>query len=127
MFKACSRCGKIHNKNYKCFHNKPKVDWSKYNVDNEEYKLRNTYEWHMKAEEIKKDAQYLCEVCKDKGAYNYNNLEVHHIVKVKEDATKLLDNYNLIVLCVKHHKEADKGYIKEDYLKKLAKIREDNK
>lgn len=125
MYKSCSRCGKIHDINYVCTKNKPKINWSKYNKNNEEYKLRNTYQWHSKAEEIKKRALYLCEVCKDKGIYNYNNLEIHHIVKLRNDSSKLLDNYNLVCLCVYHHKLADKNKIDKDYLLRLAKLRED--
>lgn len=79
----------------------------------------------MKAEEIKNNAQFLCEVCKDNGVYNYNDLEVHHIVKLRDDPKMLLDNSNLIVLCTKHHKEADKGLISEAYLKELVRQREE--
>lgn len=123
MFKSCSKCGKIHDTKYKCRVG-VKKDYSKYNY--EEAKLRNTYEWHTKAEQIKKDSKYLCSVCKDKGIYNYNDLEVHHITKLKEDKTRLLDNYNLICLCINCHKLADKGMIDKEYLSRLAKIREGN-
>lgn len=117
--KACSRCGKIHDYNFKCGHLKPNIKY-----DYKEAKLRNTYEWHQKAEKIKKDSKYLCAVCLDtKKIYNYNNLEVHHITKIKEDTTRLLDDYNLICLCQDCHKLADKGLIKKDYLFKLAEDR----
>lgn len=117
--KACSRCGKIHDYNFKCSHDKPKIKY-----DYKESKLRNTYLWHTKAEQIKKDSKYLCAVCLDnKKIFNYNNLEVHHITKIKEDETRLLDDYNLICLCIDCHKLADKGLIKKDYLFKLAEDR----
>ena len=122
MFKSCSKCGKIHDTNYICRAG-VKRNYQRYSY--EEAKLRNTYAWHTKAEQIKKDSKYLCSVCKDKGIYNYNDLETHHITKIKEDKTKLLDNYNLICLCRNCHKLADSGMIDKEYLIKLAKERED--
>lgn len=74
---------------------------------------------------IREKANYLCEVCRDQGRLTYNDLEVHHIVKIKDDSNKLLDDYNLICLCVEHHKQADAGEIETDYLKRLAKDREE--
>ena len=78
-----------------------------------------------KSIEIREKSNYLCAVCRDEGIYNYKDLDVHHIVKIVEDETLLLDNYNLICLCKKHHKEADLGKIEKDYLLRLARKRED--
>lgn len=117
MYKACSRCGKIHDTKYKC--NKGKLYRG-----GEERELRNTHSWHKKAEEIKERSNYLCSVCKEEGRYTYNNLEVHHIEKVKDNKERLLDNYNLVCLCVEHHKLADKDEIDKTYLENLAKLRE---
>lgn len=119
MYKACSKCGRIHNTNYKC-----KVD-NKYKAkyDYEESKLRNTYEWHMKAEQVKYDSNYLCSVCFDEGIYNYNELETHHIEKLKEKPNLLLEDTNLVCLCRRHHKLADNEMIDKNYLKELAKKR----
>lgn len=124
-FKACSRCGKIHDTKYNCKHNKPKYDYSKYGTQ-EERKLRSTKAWADKSLEIREAAQYLCEVCRDKGIYNYNSLEVHHITKLRENKAGLLDNDNLVCLCTEHHKQADRGQISKDYLIKLAKERNNN-
>lgn len=122
MYKACSKCGKIHSTNYNCTHNKPKFDSKRYGTADER-KLRSTQAWTNKSIEIRKQAQYLCEVCRDQNIYNFNNLEVHHITKLSEDKTGLLEDSNLICLCVKHHKQADKGELSKDYLQKLANIR----
>ena len=121
MYKACSRCGKIHPTKYRCKAGNS-IDYNKYKTEDD--KLRNTYNWHKKSEEIKEASNYLCEVCRDSGVYTYDNLEVHHIVKVREDKSLLLDNNNLICLCWKHHKLADKGEVSIEYLKKLVNIRE---
>lgn len=123
MFRSCSRCGQIHDTKYKCTKNKPKFDYSRYN-DCAERKLRNTAAWADKSKEIRESANYLCEVCRDKGIYNYNNIEVHHIVKLRDDQDGLLDNSNLICLCAIHHRQADKGQIDADYLRELAHKRE---
>lgn len=118
MWRACSRCGKIHNSKFKC--NAGKIYFG-----GDERKMRSAYAWTKKAEEIKQRAGWLCEVCRDHGKYTYDGLEVHHIVKVREDPDGLLANGNLVCLCVAHHKEADAGRISADYLRLLAKKREE--
>ena len=120
MYKACKYCGRIHPFGYIC-RKKPKRTIYR---GGEERKLRSTNAWTKKSKEIREKAQGLCEVCRDKGAYTYTSLEVHHIEKVRDDKSKLLDNYNLICLCVEHHKQADNGKIDKEYLRKLARKRE---
>lgn len=79
-----------------------------------------------KSTEIKKSANYLCEVCLDNKKLVYDDLETHHIIKLQERQDLALNNLNLICLCKKCHKNAEKGLINADYLRKLAKKREDN-
>ena len=116
MFKACSRCGKIHDSRFKC-------NAGKIFTGGEERKLRSSYDWTKKSKEMRASSNYLCEVCRDEGRYTYEGLEVHHIEKVKDNKDRLLDDNNLIVLCVKHHKDADAGRLDKDYLRKLAENR----
>lgn len=112
MWKSCSKCGKIHDFNYKCNANaSPRTDADK---------LRQTYRWQRKTIEIKENHQYLCAVCRDEGRYTYDGLEVHHITKLNDDPSKAFDNDNLICLCVEHHKKADRGEIGADYLRRLV-------
>ena len=118
MFKSCSRCGKIHATGYMC--NVGRL----YTSQGDERKLRSQYSWTKKSEEIRERANHLCEVCRDKGIITFKDIEVHHIVKVKDDKSKLLDNENLICLCQEHHKQADNGEIDRDYLLELARQRE---
>ena len=118
MYKSCSRCGKVHNRNYKCNHNS-------YSKDTEARRIRNKNSWHIKSEEIRKKSNYLCSVCSEEGIYNYKGLEVHHITPIKEDKNRVLDDYNLICLCGEHHRQAEIGKIDRDYLYILAKDRED--
>ena len=119
MLKACS-CGRIHQANEVCYRNK----WYKDNKG--ERKLRNKHCWAKKSQEVRDKANYLCEVCKDEGKITYDNLEVHHIIKLSEDANGLLDNLNLVCLCQEHHKMADAGAIDKEYLINLAERREEN-
>lgn len=117
MFRACPYCGKIHSTDKVC---KPIRNYAGGN----ERVLRNKSVWHKKSIEIRERANNLCEVCKDQGVFTYNNLEVHHIIKLTERPDLLLDNENLIVLCQEHHKLADDGKIDNEYLKELARERE---
>ena len=125
MWKACPKCGKIHPFDYKCTVGR---EWNQYKTD--EDKLHNTYQWKKKAKEIKERSMYLCAVCaeefkKDNSVnLNADELEVHHIEKVREHPELLLDDSNLICLCPEHHREAEKGNIKKEYLKKLIMQRD---
>ena len=119
IYKSCSRCGRIHAADYNCTHNRPRVNYHKTDTD----KLRNTQKWARKSKQIREEAQHLCEVCRDKGIYNYHNLEVHHITKLKDNPEGLLEDGNLICLCIKHHRKADRGEIDKDYLINLANKR----
>ena len=119
-YKACSRCGRIHPEGYNCTVGQV-YKW-KATPDS---KLRSTYAWQLKREEIRDKAYGLCEVCADKGVYTYDGIEVHHIDKLRDRPDELLDNNNLVCLCKTHHKAADEGLIDKDYLRALAKKREE--
>lgn len=119
MMKSCPYCGRIHPVGYIC----PKKPKRTYH-GGEERKLRSSNAWTKKSKEIREKAQGLCEVCRDQGLYTYTGLEVHHIDKVRENKDKLLDDYNLICLCTDHHKQAEQGKLDKEYLRKLARKRE---
>ena len=80
MLKACGWCGRMHDINAQC-PKKPAKHYHKTSADH----LRDTYKWQRKREQIKQDANYLCEVCKDKGKITNKWLEVHHIVKLNDN------------------------------------------
>ena len=117
MFKACSRCGKMHPANEKC-------PIGREYRGGQERELRKKYAWQKRSMQIRQDAQGLCEVCKDRGTYTYKGLEVHHIEKLKDKPELLLDGDNLICLCSNHHKMADSGELSKEYLRNLALKRE---
>jgi 5-methylcytosine-specific restriction endonuclease McrA len=122
MLKACSRCGKIHDFSFECTpRNKP---CRKKKEATEEQKLRNKSSWHKKSAYIRGLSYNLCAICREEGDYSYKPLEVHHIKPLREvGAGGLLEDDNLIALCVYHHQKADRGDIPRDKLLELARER----
>jgi 5-methylcytosine-specific restriction endonuclease McrA len=116
MLRACSKCGRVHDSSYKC--NKGRLPQT------QEQALRNLSKWHKKSEEIRDKSFNLCAICEDLGEINYLNLEVHHIIKLRDEPRGLLEDSNLICLCSYHHKLADKGEYDIDYLRALANKRD---
>ncbi|MGL5149724.1 MAG: HNH endonuclease [Clostridium sp.] len=121
--KSCVYCGRIHSTDVQC-KRKP--------IKREQYKssrgdLRNTYKWRKKREYIKHRDKYICQVCIRKeyfnpnGKYEFNHLEVHHIVPYKEDESKFYEDDNLVTLCKFHHEMAEDGEIPRNYLINIAK------
>ena len=108
---TCAKCGKMHTRGFTCLAGKRIYQGGR------ERKLRSTWKWTEKSKEIRDRAHYLCEVCKDQGVINYDGVEVHHIVKLKDDESLLLDDDNLICLCASHHKQADEGKIDKEFLR----------
>ncbi len=130
MKKACVYCGRIHEKGYIC-PRKPKKEYQYRDRDRGEKSraFRRTQAWKDKAIEIKERDGWHCAVC-ESGKYdigtrkiNYRDLEVHHIVKLKDDIEKGLEDENLITLCKEHHRMADKGEIPKKFLTELAKAK----
>lgn len=62
-------------------------------------------------------------MCLKEGIINYRDLEVHHIIKLKDDITKGLEEDNLITLCHSCHRMADDGRISEEELRELVRER----
>lgn len=118
MLKSCGRCGKIHDFNYKCYKNR------QVRGNTTADKFRKTYKWHQKSEHIRERDKHLCKCClaniyNTQIQFNFNKLEVHHIVPLEEDVSLALEDDNLITLCCYHHKLADKNIIPRDILRKL--------
>lgn len=117
MLKSCKYCGRIHDSKYDCGM-KPKRKKEPNSIN----KFRWSRKWREKRNQVVERDKYLCQVCKKNGVYNYDNLEVHHIVPLEEDYDKRLDDDNLITLCEKHHEQAEKGEISKEYLQELVNI-----
>lgn len=120
MYKSCSKCGRIHPYNHKCYAGESGIRRKNTSANT----FRTTRQWRNKAEEIKKQSKYLCNVCLAKGIYNYTQLETHHIEPIEENYERRLDDSNLICLCNEHHRLAEEGKIKREYLFKLVEDRD---
>lgn len=122
MLKACSRCGKIHAAG-QCT---VKVEYKARNYDrtqDDAYQFRQRARWRKKSKQIREDAQYLCEVCRDKKKLVYEGLSVHHITPLNEDASIGYEDTNLICLCSTCHELAEVGMIDREYLRRLTALR----
>lgn len=107
MMKSCSRCGRIHDINHRCYANSKNY----YQHNPEIKKFRNSTAWKKKAQEIKERDKFLCQICLKHNIFNYKELSVHHIVPASESEALRLKNGNLITLCEKHHQECESGKI----------------
>ena len=116
---TCSKCG-IVPRGHRC----PYKTYKKKAYDTEADKFRKSKRWTNKSIEVRQRDKYLCKVCMANlyntiQQFNYNELDVHHIVPINEDYNKRLDNDNLISLCRYHHKMADDGKIPREVLYSL--------
>ena len=94
--KRCEECQKEHNKLI--------------NKRNEKYRNEDkaafyrSYIWRQLREQVLKDNNYICAMCKSKGIVSLAT-EVHHIEHLSMNWEKRLDYDNLIPLCYDcHHK-----------------------
>ena len=118
MLRSCTKCGRIHDINFKC-------NGGGRLPQTAEQALRRRTTWTNKSREIREKSKYLCAVCLDKGeARADDDIEVHHIRKLRDYPDGLLEDDNLVCLCTYHHKQADKGELDADYLKQLAQRRD---
>ncbi|MCR1848266.1 HNH endonuclease [Paeniclostridium sordellii] len=108
----CQHCTKIHDRDYECDEkNKHKISKRISRYNDERYKVYNdcynTRQWKRVREEVLKDNNYMCEVCRELGKLNYIDIQVHHIDKVKNNKEKMYDKDNLIVVCRDHHRDIE--------------------
>ena len=125
--KTCSYCRKIHGKEINCMAKKGYYREKNARYKKDEYYLKfiKSKQWHNKSQEIKLLDSYCCLMCKSLGLISPKYLEVHHIVKFRNDSSLGLDNSNLITLCVNHHKMADSNKIQASELYRLIKLYRD--
>lgn len=119
--KTCTYCHKIHESKKKCTAKKGyyREKNSRYEKDKDYIKFIKSKKWHEKSQQIKLLDSYCCLMCKSLGLISPKYLEVHHIVKFRNDASLGLDNSNLITLCANHHKMADSNKIASSELHSL--------
>lgn len=123
MLKVCKYCGRIHDRQFDCG-KKPKRFRRK--NDSEAIKFRRTEQWTDKSIKIRERDNYMCQCCirgigGEERSLNFDGTQVHHIVPVVEDYERRLDDENLITLCDRHHKQAEKGIINRETLVMIVK------
>lgn len=125
--KTCTYCHKIHDIKKKCTAKKGyyREKNARYEKDKDYIKFIKSKQWFNKSQEIKLLDFYCCLMCKYLGLISPKYLEVHHIVKVRNDVSLKLDNNNLITLCIVHHKMADANKIASSELHRLIKLYRD--
>ena len=119
MLKLCSQCGKLHD------FNAGPCQAGRFKKNTKAVQFRNTSRWQRKRKQIRERDKNLCQVClldeyDTYRTYTFDNIEVNHIVPIKEDMSKSLDDNNLISLCSHHHKMADKNLIPRTLLFELT-------
>jgi 5-methylcytosine-specific restriction enzyme A len=124
--KSCSYCGRIHKRGQQC-PSKPNVRRKR---DSKADRFRNTNAWKKKRNYIKQRDKHLCQVCirnlyNTYKQYNYEDVQVHHIVPIVEDYELRLENTNLISLCRNHHELAESNQIPKKVLFNIAKEQEE--
>lgn len=117
---TCKYCGIVKRGEHIC----PYKPQKKRDKNSQADKFRKSKGWTNKSIEIRQRDRYLCKVCEANlyntiRQFNYDKLEVHHIIPINEDYNKRLDNGNLITLCSVHHKMAEKGDIPREVLLEL--------
>lgn len=125
--KTCTYCRKIHDNKMKCTAKKGyyREKNSRYEKDKDYLKFIKSKAWNDKSQEIKLLDSHCCLVCKSLNLNSPIYLEVHHIIKFRNDSSLGLDNNNLITLCVEHHKQADNNKISSNELHRLIKLYRD--
>lgn len=121
MLKSCSYCGMIHDKKDIC----PKKPKRVKEVDRV-HRFRTLQVWIKKRNHIRERDNHLCQVCIRKlyntfNQYTYDDLQIHHIVDLREDWDRRLDDNNLIALCRQHHEAAEKREIPREVLHSIAR------
>ncbi|EOS27631.1 hypothetical protein C806_00078 [Lachnospiraceae bacterium 3-1] len=125
MLKSCTYCGKIHDKKYICPEKERAEKKRRKKSSDRENSFRWSRDWKQKAESIKRRDLYLCQACIRNlhgtvNQYNPHQLSVHHIVKLRDDYSRRLDDDNLITLCRMHHEMAEHGEIQASVLAAIA-------
>lgn len=124
MLKSCKYCGKIHDESYIC----PKKP-TRRKQNGTAVQFRNTNAWKKKREEIKRRDLYLCQICirnlyDTRERYNGKDLSVHHAESLEENFNKRLNDDNLLTMCERHHKMAEKKIIPVHIVRKIIRQQE---
>jgi len=125
MLKSCRHCGGIHDRKYVCPSKPKRTNYKATYID----KFRWTKPWQRKRKYVNDRDKHLCQICmrelyNTQLKYNFHNIEVHHIIPIKDNWDRRLDDENLICLCKHHHEMAESGEIPKDVLFEIVREQE---
>ncbi len=112
--KACKYCGRVHAVDFQCSA-KPKRTKEPTQIT----KLRTCRRWDRTRQQAYERDHFLCRVCFAQGRFTADGLEAHHITPLVEAPELAYDLDNIITLCSRHHKAADRGNIHRTVLREL--------
>ena len=112
MLKSCSYCGRIHDRHTVCQQKAAAISRRQHKSNDKITRFRNSSIWKdcVRPQALKRDLNF-CRVCLADGYVNSDDIQVHHIVPMREDFSRRDDLDNLICLCSFHHEQAEAGYI----------------
>lgn len=114
--KACQYCGRIHSAGHNCGKRPERVKET-----TDVTKLRTCRRWDKTRKDVYERDHYMCRVCFAQRRIMTYGIEAHHIIPLAENRSLAYDLDNLITLCTKHHKAADRGRIDRETLLSMAK------
>ena len=129
MLIACSRCGKIHERDKCTLVGGQSYGGIRFRGHSEsggrvqatqQQLFRNTSAWQRKRHEILKRDNFCCRVCLDNKILTRDGLQVHHIVPIREADHLKLEDRNLITLCYSCHEMVEHDKSKRAWLMYLA-------
>lgn len=122
--KSCAYCGRIHARGYDC----GKIPHYGRQKGTDEQRFRHSTAWTKKSIQIRARDMYMCVYCMQHDKrINTEDIEVHHIIPVKADYDRRLDDYNLISLCREHHEAAEANMIRRDVLIHMVERQEEER
>ena len=115
IYRRCGKCGKKIEQGATCKCLKDTVkEYNRnirYNKDNKEYSsFYNTTHWNRMSKYIRSKYNGLCLVCYVRYKIMNGANVVHHIIELKEDYSKRLEEDNLITLCHSCHNILHSNY-----------------
>lgn len=125
MLKACSRCGRIHPDGECSVHyvRNYKKEYKGSENRTEEQRFRSTTQWQRKRWQILQRDGFCCRLCLYNHKIETHGLQVHHIVKMRENQSLRLEDTNLITLCPECHSIVERDNSLQPLLRKLTESR----
>lgn len=129
VYSICGNCGREIEQGSKCICGIDKERYKRYNKyvrwnkDNVLYsRFYSSAEWIRLSKYIRSKYNNMCLMCLlEEGKINVADV-THHIIPIRKDFGKRLQEDNLITLCHNHHNRIDHKHITEEYIKHMMEL-----